>query len=176
MLPAAGMSKTLRNSLEFPSYVEAPCIYDAKDSRFREPRLGKPPSTKPSRVPPKPARIPPAAQQAGGRMPPMKKVQETYFGTVLGGKRMVPDNPQTYSNADTVIWGKDLDMSQTRFPSSWLEKDMFRGAAGRPTSEFVQLPPYCLVGTFADTVAENDTGFAYSSASYTRHGFSVGGR
>ena len=41
MLPPAGMSLTLRNSLEFPSYQGAPCIYDAKDALYREPKVGR---------------------------------------------------------------------------------------------------------------------------------------
>ena len=40
MLPPAGMSLTLRNTLEFPSYQESPCIYDAKDALYREPKVG----------------------------------------------------------------------------------------------------------------------------------------
>jgi len=41
-----------------------------------------------------------------------------------------------------------------------------------PTSDFVPLPPVCN-RTFGETVPENDSGFPYGSASFTRHAFSA---
>jgi hypothetical protein len=175
MLPPAGMSLTLRNTLEFPSYQESPCIYDAKDALYREPKVGNALfSARASSIPPHTPRVDPRKRQAGGRLPAPKKINETYFGTFLGGKRMIPENPQNLSTVDTVIWGKDWDLSNKFWTrgTAWLDTSMFKHAAGKPTSDIIHLPPVCNQ-TFGESVPENDTGYHYSGASYGRHAFSA---
>jgi hypothetical protein len=169
-LPPAGMSKTLRNCLSFPEYRDTICTYDAKDALYRAPKMSFRAFNAPPGVAPAPLRLDPAYVRPGGQMPQPKRINETYFGTSLGGKKMVPDNPQTGSNVDTIVWGRDIDISDQK--GDWLATEMFRGAAGLPTSDFVPLPPVCN-RTFGETTPEVDSGFPFGSASHIRHAFSA---
>jgi hypothetical protein len=155
--------------MSFPDYVDTVCTYDARDALFRTPRVGSR-TLRESLVMPKPPRLNPDEQRVSGQLPPQKRINETYFGTILGGKRMVPDNPQTNSNVDTVIWGRDIDETYKR--GNWMDSDLFHNAAGMPTSDLVLLPPVCN-RTYGECVPENDSGFPCSSTSYSRHAFSA---
>jgi len=98
----------------------------------------------------------------------MKCIHETYHGTVLGGKRLIPDNPQNNSYINSVIWGHDIDMT---WKGDWLAADMFTNSAGLPRgSGPVYVPPVC-ARTHGETTAETDTGYAMPSSSVGRHSF-----
>ena len=49
------------------------------------------------------------------------------------------------AQVDTVIWGKDWDLSNKFWTrgTAWLDTSMFKHAAGKPTSDIIHLPPVC---------------------------------
>lgn len=85
----------------------------------------------------------------------------------IKGKRLVMCNTNNSSNADTLIWGRDVDGS-LGLPSHPSEDPFFNGSAGlysnpRDRAPWGELPPTCK-RTFGATDEEND----WEAAHYER--------
>eukprot|EP00929_Paragymnodinium_shiwhaense_P118405 TRINITY_DN90326_c0_g1_i1.p1 TRINITY_DN90326_c0_g1~~TRINITY_DN90326_c0_g1_i1.p1 ORF type:complete len:212 (-),score=13.80 TRINITY_DN90326_c0_g1_i1:138-773(-) len=83
------------------------------------------------------------------------------------GKRMLPDNMNTMSHVDTLLFGIDTDGSDGLLPKA--EKDMFAGRAGLNaaldrTPVYGHSPPHC-VRTFGET---GTTGWENPRGNYHR--------
>jgi len=157
----AGYSQILGNRLGLTAYANLRSRYVA--------RLDVPPPC-PAPRPKDPSRMAKLEEtwMAPERMKPETMKPAGGIVQRVRGKRMVEDNTNYLSNADTLIFGRDLDGSMGCM--SMANTKTYAGSAGvNPKAErqpaWGQEPPVCL-RTFGETAASNDLAHPVT---YERH-------
>eukprot|EP00928_Gymnodinium_smaydae_P062762 TRINITY_DN46551_c0_g1_i1.p1 TRINITY_DN46551_c0_g1~~TRINITY_DN46551_c0_g1_i1.p1 ORF type:complete len:215 (-),score=24.86 TRINITY_DN46551_c0_g1_i1:169-813(-) len=154
----AGYSNNLGNRLGLQHYADLQATYHAKlgaHPHAPAPRAQQVRTLRSEMVWEAPERLKPELLPPAGGIKP-----------IMRGKRLVPENVNTLSNVDTLIWARDIDGSDGYLPQA--NKDMYKNAAGADprherTPVYGHSPPHCVrtFGEHGSTTWENPRGVTH---------------